>query len=338
MKKLIVFLIILIPLLVWNYKDKIFLFFKQVPTHLSSERSDTRFGSNQFEEDGFINKYNVYINFENSFDKRARTSSDFYFGWANRINERSNTIRVGGVLPLYDFELKTLKEAIERKPKFEEVDDLMNDVLEDATTLNRVVQKAKSYYDKEDYKDDNFEKGKQYHKELVIAYDSYFESYRKMYVAFKELQIRFNEFQANKYKENGQMVRYHLVIALNKAKQVLAQIGSLEGEGLLKMDLKKFQTSVSEYRVIHSELEKLSSDAALKDTKEFTEFSSAKSSLLDFIEEGNDFIKECRNLQERIEKKDFSYSIVHPGIPDEGTSIKLKEEYFNMVKYYNRMN
>jgi hypothetical protein len=88
---------------------------------------------------------------------------------------------------------------------------------------------------------------------------------------------------------------------------------------------------------VHNELEKLSTNEAQK-AQEFGEHNHANGIISTFIREGNDLIKECRNLTERIENKDFSHSIVHPGIPDDGTPIKIREIYADMIEGFNRIN
>ena len=292
----------------------------------------------KFETNAFIDKYNIYIGFGNRFDASVTKSYDRYFGWADR-NEgpSSKSKRIGGVSKLYDSELKKLEKAIAQAPEIEEVDDLMKVVLKDATTLHDIIDKADSYYQKQDYKDDDFAKGKDLHKELVIAYDNYFNSYDKMYVNFRALQSSLKEFEANKYKENGELIRYNLMMELNKADDIFMLIGNLDSEGLKKMNLEEFKAKLSAFRAVHDELEKLNGDEAQK-TKEFGEVSVAKSFLPSFIREGNSFIRECRNLQERIEKNDFDYGIVHPNIPANGSPLKLRKVYGDLVTSYNRMN
>ncbi|WP_400075717.1 YiiG family protein [Winogradskyella sp. R77965] len=299
---------------------------------LSSETLD------KFETKEFVDKYNAYIGFGNRFDKNVVSSYDRYFKWADREEgPSSKSKRIGGVSKLYDGELKKLEKAIEQDPEIEEVDDLMKVVLKDANALHDVIAKADSYYQKQDYKDDDFAKGKDLHKELVVAYDNYFNSYDAMYANFRVLQSSLKEFEANKYKENGELIRYNLMMELNKADDIFMLIGNLDSEGLKKIDLEEFKTKLSAFRAVHDDLEKLNGDEAQK-TKEFGEVSMAKSTLPSFIREGNSFIRECRNLQERIEKNDFDYGIVHPNIPANGSPLKLRKVYGDLVTNYNRMN
>jgi len=299
---------------------------------ISSETLD------KFETKTFINKYNAYIDFGNQFDKSVVTSYDRYFKWAGREEgPSSKSKRIGGVSKLYDSQLKKLERAIALDPEIEEVDELMKVVLKNATSLHDILQTADSYYQKQDYKDDDFAKGKDLHKELVIAYDNYFNSYDNMYVNFRALQSNLKEFEANKYKENGELIRYNLMMELNKADDIFMLIGNLDGESLKKMNLEEFKAKLSAFRTVHEDLEKLNDDETQK-TKEFGEVSMAKSILPSFIREGNSFIRECRNLLERIEKNDFDYGIVHPNIAAKGSPLKLRKVYSNLVTNYNRMN
>lgn len=292
----------------------------------------------KFETKAFIDKYNMYIGFGNRFDKNAIASYNRYFDWADREKGPSiDSKKIGGVSKLSETDLKKLEKAIALDPEIEEVDDLMKAVLKDGITLQNVLENANSYYQKQDYKDDNFAKAKDLHKELVSAFDNYFNSYDNMYVSFTALQNSLKEFEANKYKENGELIRYNLMMELNKADAIFMLIGNLDGEDLKTINLEKFNSKLAEFRTVHEALEKLNKDETQKN-KEFGEVSLAKSMLPSFIREGNSFIRECRNLEERIEKNDFSYGSVHHINPAKGSPSKLRKIYSNLVTNYNRMN
>ncbi|WP_299098200.1 YiiG family protein [uncultured Winogradskyella sp.] len=292
----------------------------------------------KFESKEFIDKYNMYIGFGNRFDKNVGNSYERYFSWADYEKGPSNeSKRIGGVTTLSDFELEKLEKAIALDPEIEEVDDLMKTVLKDATTLYSTLEKADSYYQKQDYKDDDFALGKDLHKELVKAFENYYKSYDTMYINFKGLQNSLKEFEANKYKENGELIRYNLMMELNKADQVFDVIGNLDGEKLKSVDIKELKAKLADFRTVHNELEAQNKDETQK-TKEFGKTSIAKSFLPSFIREGNSFIRETRNLIERIEKNDFDYGITHPSIPASGSALKLRAVFGNLVTNYNRMN
>ena len=293
---------------------------------------------NMFETPEFIDKYNQYIGFGNRFDKSASSSYNRYFEWANREQGPSiDSKYVRGVSTLAEYQLKDLEKAINSEPAIDELDGLMKTVLKDATALYKVLEKADSYYEKQDYKDDAFAKGQELHKELVLAYDTYFNSYDDMYVSFRNLQSSLKEFEANKFKENDEFIRYNLMMELNKADEIFALIGNLDGETLKNIKLEDFKSKTAEFRSVHEALEKYNEDEAQKN-KEFGSDISAKSFLKMYIREGNSFIKECRNLQERIENNDFSYGISHPTVAAKGSPLKLRNVYSKLVTNYNRIN
>ncbi|NRD18575.1 YiiG family protein [Winogradskyella eckloniae] len=293
---------------------------------------------NKFETKEFIDKYNIYIGFGNRFDKNVGNSYERYFKWADyEKGPSANSKRIGGVTTLSNSELEKLEKAIAQYPEIEEVDDLMKAVLKDATYLQTTLDKADSYYQKQDYKDDDFALGKDLHKDLVKAFENYYKSYDLMYVNFKGLQNSLKEFEAHKYKENGELIRYNLMMELNKADQVFDVIGNLDGENLKSIDIKELKAKLADFRTVHNALESQNKDETQK-TKEFGKTSIAKSFLPTFIREGNSFIRETRQLIERIEKNDFDYGITHPSIAASGSPLKLRKVYGNLVTYYNRMN
>lgn len=304
----------------------------------STASNNSNVSSSKFETKEFIDKYNKYIAFGNLFDKSVINSYDRYFDWADREKgPSSQTKNVRGVSTLSERQITQLEQAVTSKPEIENVDEKMKPVIKSSKALFEILNEADSYYQKQDYKDDDFSKGKELHTKIVTAYDNYFKNYDAMYADFKVVQNNLKEFEANKFKENGEFIRYNLIMELNKIDQIFSLIGNLDGEALKSINIETLKSTVSEFRKVHEELEKYNKDENQK-TKEFGKTGIAKTFLPSYIREGNSFVRECRNLIERIEKNDFDYGISHPMIAAKGSPLKLRKVYSQLVTNYNRMN
>lgn len=292
--------------------------------------------TNNFESAEFINKYNTYIDFGNSFDKRAIDSYHKYFEWADIDNGPKGAKNVRGVSTLPEHSLKSLEKGLAIDIEIEGVDEPMKAAYEKGKQLYTVIEEADSYYDKQDYKDDNFEKGEQLHMSIKTAFDEYFNAYDTMYSEFVVVQDELFKYDVEKFKSNGELIKYNLMMGLHTSEAVLNVIGSLDGPELKNINLESFEKRVAEFRATYDELEKLAKDEE-QIKKEYGSSVRAKHSISSFVNTGKQFIREIRNLKERIEKNNFKYSIVHPNIPDNGSPLKLSKIYSTMVSEYNRV-
>lgn len=291
----------------------------------------------KFESTGFIMKYNKYIDFGNRFDSQANDSYQRYFKWADIEKGPKNAKRVGGVSTLPEASLKDLKTALGLEEDIEGVDGLMKVVYDKAVVLYNVFEDADGYYDKEDYKDDDFAKGEELHKQIVAAYDGYFTAYSAMYKEFAVLQDELFKFDAAKFKEENLLLKYNLMMSLHFSENILDVIGDLDAQELKKMDMAKFDAEMTEFRTHFDALDKLAKDKS-NITKEYGDSSIKGHYISSFIKKGNDFIVQTRKLKERIEKNNFNYGSIHPNIPASGSPHKLNEIYSKMVGEYNSLN
>lgn len=291
---------------------------------------------NKFESADFIDKYNAYIDFGNSYPKSVNSSNDSYFRWADYDNGPKGEKTPNGITTIYNYPLEKLAKAFEKGPEIKEIDGLMKIVYDKAIKLQETVQEAHDYYDIQDYKDDNFEKGELFHKRLVTDFEEYYKAYDTMNVEFQVLQDELFVYDAEKYKKNGEVIKYDLMMSLHEAERILFLIGNLDGPELKTMDLKKYDSKMADFRKIYNELVTYSNDEE-KLTKELTGNVFSKSKFKEYLKDCADFIRESRSLKERIEKNNFNYSIVHPNIPDKGSPAKLSKTYSEMISDYNGM-
>lgn len=293
---------------------------------------------NKFEDPAFVNKYNAYIGFGNSFHSRAVESYQRYFSWADRDKGPKGNMKKANhsLYGLNESQLDRLKEVIDKNPKMEKLDPLMKTVYEKSKNLYEVVNDTKRYYDLEDYKDDDFKKGEELHSQLITAFDSYFDAYDSMSSEFRGLQDEFFAYDAEKYKKDGMDLRYNLMMNLNYAKNILDIIGPRDGQELSTIDMNTFENKIGKFRETFDEIEVLSKDEE-RVKRELNDV-TGKLDLRDYIRDASEMIKELRNLTERIEKNDFKYSSHHQSNPDRGTPLKLEKIYSKLISKYNMMN
>lgn len=330
MKKIVIS-ICSIALLVSSCADS-----KEKKVDASGKTIATSIPDSQFESGEFIDKYNAYIDFGNSFPKSVNSSSDSYFRWADYENGPKGAKNPSGITTIYNYPLEKLAKAFEKGPEIKEIDELMKIVYEKAIKLQATVQEANDYYAIQDYKDDNFEKGELFHKRLVVDFEEYYKAYDTMNAEFQVLQDELFVYDAEKYKKNGELIKYDLMMSLHEAEGVLFLIGNLDGPDLKTIDLNKYDSGMANFRRIYDELVEFSTnEEQLK--KELTGNVFSESKYKEYLKDCAEFIRESRTLKERIEKNDFKYSIVHPNIPDKGTPTKLSKIYGEMISDYNGM-
>lgn len=297
----------------------------------------TGISENMFESANFIDKYNVYIDFGNTFHNEVNNTYDRYFEWADYEKGPKAAKRVGTVSDIADYSLTKLEEALPKDPEIEEIDPLMEQVAEKAKILNTVLAEASGYYKRQDYKDDDLTKGQNLHVDLVKAFEAYYAAYDAMYAEFEVLQDELTAYDAEKFKTNGQLIKYNLIMNLEYVENMLNTIGSLDGPELKTLDLEKLDAQAAKFRTSFDELEKLVTDEE-QVKKEYGNPSLVNYKLSRFVGSSEDMIREIRNLKERIEKNDFKYSIVHPEIPDKGSPAKLNKIYGQLINGYNSLN
>lgn len=290
-----------------------------------------------FESATFIDKYNVYIDYGNSFHSKVNDSYTNYFDWADYEKGPKGAKRIGNVYEISDYALKEVEEALTKEPEIKEIDPLMAVVAEKANTLNKLLSEASSYYKRQDYKDDDFAKGQSIHTDLVKAFEEYYAVYGTMYAEFEVLQDELTAYDTEKFKNNGELIKYNLITSLNASEGILNIIGDLDGPELKNINMEKLDNQVLKFRASFDELEKLIKDEE-QVKKEYGNPATINYKLSNFIGYSEDMIREVRNLKERIEKNNFKYSIVHPNIPDNGSPIKLSKLYGHLVGSYNSLN
>ncbi|SUO95380.1 Uncharacterised protein [Suttonella ornithocola] len=120
---------------------------------------------------------NTYIDCYNDADERAISSIHRYESWV-KDKQKSPTGKEKNIYGLYSLNgveacKENMPQAIAAEPKNEALDTAAQKYLDALLALDEKVQEADKYYSRENYKDDNFAKGKEIHPGLVKAMDDF---------------------------------------------------------------------------------------------------------------------------------------------------------------------
>ena len=120
-------------------------------------------------------KMNAYIECYNRADDSAHTSIERYQSWIKDI-KKGPTGKESHIYGIHDIHENVIKlcnksmtEGLAIEPAAPELDAAAKQYLDNLNALKEKVSEAHKYYERENYKDDKFAKGKEMHAPLVAA-------------------------------------------------------------------------------------------------------------------------------------------------------------------------
>jgi hypothetical protein len=179
-------------------------------------------------------KLNLYVSCYNKLDKRAHDSIKRYASWIKDM-EAGPTGRekvVYGLYPINTDDIarcqKDFEQAAGQKPDLGKLDAAGKDYMAASDALGASVADIYPYYDREDYKDDGFARGKASHAGLVRTMNAFIAASKTFSELLDEENDKMQVAQlARIEKEEGRKIRYWRMAVMLEAKQ-LADI--LSGE------------------------------------------------------------------------------------------------------------
>jgi hypothetical protein len=135
-----------------------------------------------------------------------------------------------------------LKQGAAAPPPRAELDAAAQGYLAALQQLAPVLKEATEYYRQEDYKDDNFAKGKQLHAPLLAAFESFDKASEQFHTALDAEDERFKERELSEIEQQqGRNLSYFSRAVMLRAKQ-LVKLGQAE-----PFDLAKYQSALDAY-------------------------------------------------------------------------------------------
>lgn len=127
-------------------------------------------------------KLNAYIECFNKVDSRIHEGAQQYTRWMAdpKAGPTGKETSVYGPAPIDEYAMKLcdapMAQAIDAKPALPALDTAAKRYLTALKTLQPLANQARDYYDREDYEDDQFAKGKQLHAPLMAALSEFHDA------------------------------------------------------------------------------------------------------------------------------------------------------------------
>ena len=274
-------------------------------------------------------KLNDYIDCYNGIDANVHRGIDTYTGWIKdiKVGPTGKESRGYGPSPVDDYRLKKCDESVNRalgaEPKLPALDAAAKVYLAQLHVLVPLAKDAHDYYDREDFEDDQFAKGKQLHAPLMAALG-----------AFTEASDTFSDALE---KQNDQAQRVQLV-ALEKAEGRTMEFYRLsmmlEAKALVEfMGEDDFDVAAGAERVAAFNALSDEAHAKVKPAENNTGWSTFEMSAEQFRRESKERLKRVRD-KEPYSKLQIQW-MDHPTLAPAGSPRKLLNAYNDLVQRSN---
>lgn len=283
---------------------------------------------------GIDQKLEAYIGCYNRVDGVAHRSISRYASWVKDMKDGPSGKEkvIYGLYPINSDAIASCKQAFagaaQAKPVLA-LDAAGTTYIDALGALGKVVEEAYPYYDRENYKDDGFAKGKQLHVQLAAqisvfqaASDNFSKEIEKE--NDKRLEAQMNKLE----KEQGRKLPYLEMASMHLAKQLIRLIDA----DTFPVD--QAMTSLAAYEKIADETAAfaLANKAALPAV-----WSTFESSAEDFRKAAKERV---RRIRDKVPYTDGEKMMLKPGSAwmVEGSQEKLIKAYNTMVEASNRLN
>lgn len=258
-----------------------------------------------------VKKTNIYVRLLNR-SARGLDSWKRYTSWANPKKNLTGKEKNAsyGLYSLYDDVIKTIipkvLNTVDEDPKLPALDQSAKEYVKTLEVLHPLVAEADSYYDRQDYRDDNFVKGKELHPKLVDAFQAYMTAREKFDTELTTVKDSVDiQLLDRLEKEQGKKFAWHkknIFMATSKTLDKLSneKISQNEIDNLVK----NYAETVHEF------------DAYMKTADDKTSGSSA------YASRPNTILRKLRDFRDYKKKKNQNRAI---------------QAYNDAVREYNHM-
>jgi hypothetical protein len=274
-------------------------------------------------------KLNDYIDCYNGVDANVHRGIDTYTGWIKDIDAgpTGKESRGYGPSPVDDYRLKKCDEAVNRalaaEPKLPALDAAAKTYLAQLHALVPLAKDAHDYYDREDFEDDQFAKGKQLHAPLMAALGAFSEASESF---SDELEKQNDQAQREQLvaleKAEGRTMEFYRLSMMLEAKALVELMGE---DGF---DLAAGAERVAAFNAISDE-----AHAKVKPAQNDTAWSTFEMSAEQFRRESKERLARVRD------KKPYGPMEIkwmeHPTLAPSGSPLKLLNKYNDLVQRSN---
>ncbi len=289
------------------------------------------------EDDKLGIKLEGYIGCINGPSSSVLDAADRYASCVNI--EEGVTGKERNVYGIYDHELNaTCVEGIATangsEPHDEGLENAGTEWLAAYKAVQPLIHDAHEYYDRDDYKDDDFAKGKEMHDGLAKAIGAFQDADQALRKAVSEqndaLQVRrLDQLE----KDEGRKLRFQQANVMAAAKKLMA---AGDAPTLDALDLARFDKALNAY------------DAALEEADKYVKANEAEADTVmmfdSFIDTAESYLKASKELMRRKrDDRGFSKSELQrlggsAGWMVEGSPDKVSRAYNDLVNRSNGLN
>ena len=284
----------------------------------------TRPGSDK-DENSLVKKTNFYISdCYNRYSNRIIDSHNRYRLWVKNIDQ-GPTGKETIVYGLYDVSgdgsdcEKAVASAKGLEPLMPELDSAADTYVVALKEVITAIRGVYQYYEQEDYKDDNFAKGKSSHAGLMAAFEKFKDANTAFAAEVDKLEDDVAEKELTRLNDAGKKYEALIVESGIKAKKIKNLI---KGNDFMQISPDELNTLIEDFNVT---LEQLKAD-------------NSKPMAGTYTRACDEFMKAAKEMMRRIRDKkpftDFEKRQIAMGFEEtiEGSPGKLMSEYNSMIQ------
>lgn len=276
-------------------------------------------------------KLNAYIGCFNALDSKTHGSIQSYTRWIKDVDAgpSGRETNVYGPFEISDYDMKQcdapVSEAIAAKPALADLDAAAGQYQQALKALVPISKEAHDYYERQDYEDDRFAKGKQLHAPLMTA--------------FKDFVIASETFNAELERQNDAAQREQLKAleqAEGRTREYYRLAMMLEAKAIMDM-MGEDDFDVARARERLDAFNRISDEAHAK----VADQEPGKLDWNSFEREAENFRREGKERLQRVSANtpytDFERRMLDsPSMAPRGSAGKLMQEYNSLVFQSNR--
>ena len=226
-------------------------------------------------------KLNAYVAFMNR-TLRAMDSLERYRSWVNMKTGPTGRERlIYGAYEVYDThdEKAAAEAALSAPPRLPDLDEAMRAYIAANDALAPVLNKAAGYCEREDYKLDHMQRGKELHAQIVALGGAFVAARARLEAVLGKAKLQLDEIRlATMEKTEGRDARWHAGTVMMRAKQALDALQAAHGGGV---DMPAFAAAMTDLGTAVSGLD----DYRAEHPRAFSAFSTFPDSLLGRLRE-----------------------------------------------------
>ncbi len=296
------------------------------------EESESESRSTASENDLLIEKLNAYVDCTNNHSGNVLNNFDHYLSWVDPELGPSADQTIYGLFELY-YDSSDCIEAIEAANEID-VENQVNEVAEayaDALeTVVPLIEEAYTYYDRENYLDDDMAQGRIMHGPLMEAFMAMEENHYALLEAMDPLEKRVDDYLLEEYKKSGDIFSYNLQKVMMGAEDLI-DLGNVSTYG--EVDLEAFTTALDAYEANLNELRDYAGENQEELEAEYFSFDSMDSALEDYLIAATQLMRRVRD-NTPYSSSELSLGGDNSNLVD-GSPAKLVEEYNNVISRYS---